>query len=275
MESWSFVGRTAWGKQYKHKEVGMKHTKVTICLGLFLVFMGFLAFPQAAKAQDNTIMWINHLDFLAGDPSVTTSFNAVNSGIGGGLSGLVITSTATGEDAVGGGNKVIEKGVQVPPWYLVTGVRVCYELTNPRSFISQIRLAQLQNPPGTAVVELDDVTDQKDIGPTCIDTVPAVQINPASGGLRLSLRVNFGDLNDSIVIRGVGLYFIPDPNSPMQKEIDALREAFENHTHIYLTGKGVGHNNTEAITSEPVDPSVPPPAPPSPPTHPPKKPKKK
>ena len=88
----------------------MKHTKVTICLGLFLVLMGFLAFPQAAKAQDNTVMWINHLDFLAGDPSVTTSFNAVNSGIGGGLSGLVITSTTTGEDAVGGGNKVIERG---------------------------------------------------------------------------------------------------------------------------------------------------------------------
>lgn len=257
----------------------MNHTKVTICLGLFLVFMGFLAFPQAAKAQDNTIMWINHLDFLAGDPSVTTSFNAVNSGIGGGLSGLVITSTTTGEDAVGGGNKVIEKGIQVPPWYLVTGVRMCYELSvNATSFISQIRLAQLQNPPGTAVVELDDGTDLTNPGPVCVDSAgPLVSgsINPADGALRLSLRVNFGNTADAIVLRGVGLKLIPDPESPMQKEIEALWEAFENHTHIYLTGKGVGHNNTEAITSEPVDPSVPPPAPPSPPTHPPKKPKKK
>ncbi len=32
-------------------------------------------------------------------------------------------------------------------------------------------------------------------------------------------------------------------------EVQQLREEFENHTHIYLTGKGVGHNNTEAVTS--------------------------
>ena len=30
-------------------------------------------------------MWINHLVFLPGDPSVTTSFNAVSPGVGGGL----------------------------------------------------------------------------------------------------------------------------------------------------------------------------------------------
>jgi len=33
------------------------------------------------------------------------------------------------------------------------------------------------------------------------------------------------------------------------KKLDALA----NHTHIYLTGRGVGHNNTEASTSAPVD----------------------
>jgi len=248
----------------------MKRSQTTIVLGLFLALVGFLVFPQALKAQDSTV-WINHLDFLPGDPSVTTSFNAVNSGIGGGLSGLVITSTTLGEDAVGGGNKVIEKGVQVPPWYLVTGVRVCYELKNTRSFISQIRLAQLQDPPGTALVVLDDGTDLTAIGPTCVDSTPAsAPINLADGALRLSLRVNFADLTDAIVLRGVGLNLIPDPESPIQKEIEALWNAFENHTHIYLTGKGVGHNNTEAITSEPVDPSLPPPPPPPPPTKPPK-----
>ena len=36
-------------------------------------------------------------------------------------------------------------------------------------------------------------------------------------------------------------------------EIDELRELFENHTHTYLTGKGVGHNNTEASTSAPLE----------------------
>ena len=61
--------------------------------------------PAAGHADQ--LMWIDHLGFLAGDPSVTASFNAVNSGVGGGLTGLAIDSSTTGEDADGGGNKVV------------------------------------------------------------------------------------------------------------------------------------------------------------------------
>ena len=60
------------------------------------------------------LMWNRPLDLLAGDPTVHTSFNAVNSGVGGGLSGLIVTSDNTG-DVSGGGNKVIEKGVDFRP----------------------------------------------------------------------------------------------------------------------------------------------------------------
>lgn len=35
--------------------------------------------------------------------------------------------------------------------------------------------------------------------------------------------------------------------------IDELREDFENHTHGYLTGRGVGHNNADAVTSGPIE----------------------
>ena len=35
----------------------------------------------------------------------------------------------------------------------------------------------------------------------------------------------------------------------LQDQIDALRADLENHTHTFLTGRGVGHNNTEAETS--------------------------
>jgi len=44
----------------------------------------------------------------------------------------------------------------------------------------------------------------------------------------------------------------PDLNEridSLQAEIDQLRSQLENHKHIYLTGKGEGHNNTEAQTS--------------------------
>ena len=169
--------------------------------------------PGSLHAADP--MWLNHLDFLPGDPSVQTSFNAVNSGVGGGLSGLIVNSTTTGENANGGGNKVVEKGVPVPPVFQITGVRVCYEVDNPDdasntvepTFISQIRLAQLQDPPAVALVLLDDGADLTDPGPLCVDSeAPSGgPIDPVPGGLRLSLRVNFGDTDDTIVLRGVAL----------------------------------------------------------------------
>jgi len=151
------------------------------------------------------IMWINHLDLVPGDPSVLTSFNAVNSGVGGGLSGLIIMSSTTGDTATGGGNKVVEKGLQVPPGYLITGVRICYELSNQRSFIDQIRLAQVQDPPSSALVRLDDATHLTNVGPVCVNSAPTT-IDPELGAVRLDLRVNFGDTSDKIVVRAVALH---------------------------------------------------------------------
>jgi hypothetical protein len=144
------------------------------------------------------IMWINHLDLLPGDPSVLTSFNAVQSG------GLVVRSTTTGEIAQGGGNKVLHMALQVPPDYIIKRVRVCYELSNSRSFISQIRLSQLQNPPSQAVVMLDDGTDHTNPGPVCVASADTT-VDPSLGAVALDLRVNFGSTADSIVVLALGL----------------------------------------------------------------------
>lgn len=160
------------------------------------------------QAIRKTIMWVNHFDLLPGDPSVKTSFNAVSSGVGGGLTGLVIESTTTGENAQGGGNKVVHMGLQVPPGYSIRGVRVCYELSNKRSFISQIRLAQVQTPPQTATVLLDDGTDQTNPGPICVDSA-ATNVDPGAGEVLLSLRVNFGNTSDKIAVRALGLHLVP------------------------------------------------------------------
>ena len=160
---------------------------------------------RTSKTGKKVIMWINHFDLLPGDPSVQTSFNAVSSGVGGGLTGLVIQSTTTGENAQGGGNKVVHMGLQVPPGFSIKGVRVCYELSNQRSFISQIRLAQVQTPPQSAIVKLDDGTDQTNPGPICVDSA-LTSIDPAAGEVLLSLRVNFGNVADKIVVRALGLH---------------------------------------------------------------------
>jgi hypothetical protein len=162
----------------------------------------------AQPPRKETVMWLNHFDLLPGDPSVTTTFNAISSGVGSGLTGLVIHSSTTGENAQGGGNKVVHMAVEVPPGFKVRGVRVCYELTSKKSFISQIRLAQVQNPPASAVVQLDDGTDLTNPGPICVNSA-ATSIDPGPGALLLSLRVNFGNTSDKIVVRGLGLLLNP------------------------------------------------------------------
>ncbi len=168
--------------------------------------------PAGAKGEKGDkgtlpagIQWIDHFSFLAGDDSVHTSHNAVNSGVGGGLTALVVESNTAGDQATGGGNKVIHRALEVPPGYTVTGVRVCYQLSNVRSFVSQIRLAQIQNPPSSAIVRLDDPTDHTAVGPVCVES-DATSVDPSDGQVLLSLRLNFGDTSDKIAIRSVGLH---------------------------------------------------------------------
>lgn len=149
--------------------------------------------PRKREPSDRKrahLMWINHFEFLPGDESVKTSFDAVTSGVGGGLTGLVITSTTTGEVAASGGNKVVHMAVEVPT-RIHRPRRVGYELTSSSSFISQIRLAQVQDPPATAIVLLDDGTDQTDVGPKDVDSA-STSIDAPAGPLLLSLRTNFG-----------------------------------------------------------------------------------
>ena len=56
-----------------------------------------------------TNMWLNHLDLLPGDPSVFTSFNAVQSG------GLVVQSNTTGDIAQGAAIKWCIQLSRYPP----------------------------------------------------------------------------------------------------------------------------------------------------------------
>lgn len=157
--------------------------------------------------KDTRIMWLNHLDLLPGDPSVKTSYAYLRSLIGG-LNGLNIKSTTTGDTGIPGGNKVVAMGVPTIPGYTIVGVRVCYELSSPKSHITQIRLSQLQNPPSSALVMLDDGTDLTNKGPVCVTSKPT-SIDPQKGAVRLSLRLNFANTSDVIVIRAVGLVLKP------------------------------------------------------------------
>jgi hypothetical protein len=159
---------------------------------------------DAVAGNTGLVMWLNHLSLLPGDASVKTSYNAVNSGVGSGLSGLVIGSTTLGSTASGGGNKVVQMGLDVPPGYLIKGVRIAYQNSNVRSFITQVRLAQLLTPPSTASVLLDDPAHLNAPTATYANSA-ATSIDPSKGPVVLDLRVNFANTADLIVVRGVGL----------------------------------------------------------------------
>ena len=99
---------------------------------------------------------------------------------------------------------MVHTALQVPPDYLIKRVRVCYELSNSRSFISQIRLSQLQNPPSQATVMLDDATDHTNPGPICVASADTT-VDPGLGAVELDLRVNFGSTDDRITVLALGL----------------------------------------------------------------------
>lgn len=238
---------------------------IKICSVMSLLTLALcLVAPAPILGADEMTQWLNHLEFLPADATIATEFNA-------GLGGLEVTASDAAES-------FLEQGLQAPPGHLVNGVRVCYVLNSTESIITRISLAQLQNPLDPAQVLLDDMTSQSEMGPVCVDSAPPFgdPINPVMGPLSLRLGVNIADPVDNIVILGVALLTIPDPNSPMllaiqqlqsdlqevegnlqevegnlQEVEDDLREVkdnLQNHTHTYMTGRGVGHNNTMATT---------------------------
>ena len=182
----------------------MKTFSKSILAGFWLLAMGL------SSAQADTVQWINHFDLLSGYPAdLTISANSTSSGVGGGLTGAVVRSRTVGDVFPGGGNKVAHMALNLPPQpagITIRGVRVCYESTSIATYVTQTRIAEVQNPPSVAAVKMDDPKDLNVAGPQCVDvTGPGASIPVGNGPLLFSLRFNFGSIADAIVIRGLGI----------------------------------------------------------------------
>ncbi|MBI2078943.1 MAG: hypothetical protein HYT80_11335 [Euryarchaeota archaeon] len=184
-----------------NKKVVMAWATVGTLLAVAVVGSLVGAAPPARRPG---IVWLNHFDLLPGSADVTTSYDATSAAVVGGLTALVIQSTTLGDWGSSGGIKVVHMGVSAPPNTIVKGVRLCYELSSSAAFVTQIRLAQVQDPPQFALVMLDDGTDLTAPGPVCVDSAETT-VDAAAGALLLDLRVNFDDTSEAIAIRGVGL----------------------------------------------------------------------
>lgn len=187
----------------------VSYRNISLSLGKLAATLAL--FPAVASAQP--VYWLNAFDLLPGDPTVATEVRAIDCPGVSGLAGVGITSSTLGEQGPDGENKVVFMGAPVPPDFDVNGVRVCYENTSAASYVSQVRLCELNSPSNTCTVRLDDGTDLTDPGPLCVNSaapfggaIEADTDDPnVEGALQLSLRVNFGDLADTICVRGVGL----------------------------------------------------------------------
>jgi hypothetical protein len=97
---------------------------------------------------------------------------------------------------------------------------------------------------------------------------PAFLVFTNFSGTRLQVDTEAGD-NRDIFLGDRGLFWtgsavltigldpeavvadLQDQIRDLEEEVQQLRDDFEVHGHIYLTGRGVGHNNTEATTDPP------------------------
>jgi hypothetical protein len=70
----------------------------------------------------------------------------------------------------------------------------------------------MEDPPSSAIVRLNDVTDQTNAGPICVNS-QSTSVDPSAGGVLLDLRVNFGNTSDRIVVQAVGLHLAHKPKS--------------------------------------------------------------
>jgi hypothetical protein len=178
--------------------------------GLFAIVSGLANVGTASAGPAPQIQWVNYMDLVPGDPTVTTAVTLQHPSFGTNTLGLVITSSTTGDTDSNSEDKFVSMALELPKQVKVTGVRICYENSNSGptgTFIEQTRLAQLDNTNGsTATVLLDDATHLDASGPTCA-TSSSVKpaIDGSKGSVVLSFRINTASTSDQIAIHSVGL----------------------------------------------------------------------
>ncbi len=149
--------------------------------------------PTTAAGVERTI-WTSPLGAIVGDSRM-----AVAPGIP--LSSIRVTSTTAGD------LQWVCFGLTVPEEAQIVGVRLCYELADSRSFISQTRITLLTTPDFDLAV-YDDPTDHTDPGPTCYYSTAAPVF--VEGTCTLELRLNFASPDHWIDIGAIGIV-IDDP----------------------------------------------------------------
>lgn len=161
--------------------------------GLLMIAMQHLPnlFISTVFAQNTKTLWISATDFVTGDPTLQISYPYVQH------PGVEITATETGDF------KWVNLGLRLPPCSEIKAVRVCYQLSDPGSFISQVRLTKMQTPE-RAVVLRDFGNGFRGTSPFCFFQEVDPPIHP-EGAVTLALRLNFTNRSDKITLGAIGI----------------------------------------------------------------------
>lgn len=135
-------------------------------------------------------LWLSPTGYVTGDPTLQISYPFVSH------PGTVVTCVTPGDF------KWISMGLPLLSSRSIKEVSICYQLTNPQNFISQIRLAQMTTP-NQAVVQHDDGTDLTNTTPSCYTSIVG-GFFPA-GAVTLALRLNFQNTTDQIMLGAVSI----------------------------------------------------------------------
>lgn len=126
-------------------------------------------------------IWLSPTAYVTGDPSLRISYPFVSH------PNTIVTSQTTGDF------KWISMGLPLPSNVKIYEVIICYLVSNPQSFISQVRLTEMGTP-DQAIVRHDDPTDLKSTSPECYTSKVGGLVPTAA--VTLALRLNFQNEND-------------------------------------------------------------------------------
>jgi hypothetical protein len=139
-------------------------------------------------------IWLSPTDFVTGDPSLQISYPSDSD------PNTILTSTVTG------GSKLISMGLRLPPNVKIEEVTICYQVSNSDSFISQLRLVEMDTP-DHAVVRHTDETDLKSTSPERYSSKVAGFVPTAA--VSLELRLHFQDNSHQVLLGAVGITLEP------------------------------------------------------------------
>jgi len=139
-------------------------------------------------------IWISPASYVSGDHTLEITYSFVSQPC------TVIRCTNSGD------LKWLTMGLPLPPDTQVEQVIIYYQLSNPQSFISQIRLVEMTTP-DHVLVRHDDPTDLKST--TATSYVSAVTGLIPNAALMLELRLTFANTTDQIMLGAVGIVFRP------------------------------------------------------------------